>query len=39
MNNNRKYKIHLNMNKNATNFDIMKAYYFARLLDLHLLEV
>ena len=30
------YEIHINMNKNATNFDIMKAYYFARLLDEHL---
>lgn len=33
VNNGRIYQIHLNMNKNATNFDIMKAYYFARLLD------
>eukprot|EP00347_Sterkiella_histriomuscorum_P012381 403368796 len=32
-NNGRKFEIHLNMSKNATNFDIMKAYYFARLLD------
>lgn len=33
LNNDRVYQVHLNMNKNATNFDIMKAYYFARLLD------
>jgi hypothetical protein len=32
-NNGRIYQIHLNMNKQASNFDIMKSYYFARLLD------
>jgi hypothetical protein len=37
-NNGRLYKIHINLHKKATNFDIMKSYYFARLLDIELYE-
>ena len=33
LNNDRIYKIHLNINKKASNFDILKSYYFAMLLD------
>lgn len=33
LNNNRVYKIHINLHQQATNFDIFKSYYFARLLD------
>ncbi|CDW83257.1 UNKNOWN [Stylonychia lemnae] len=32
-NNGRPYKIHINMKKEAENIDILKSYYFARLLD------
>jgi len=32
-NNGRIYKIHINIQRKASNFDIMKSYYFARLLD------
>ena len=37
-NNGRIYKIHINMHRKASNFDIMKSYYFARLLDKELLK-
>eukprot|EP00347_Sterkiella_histriomuscorum_P003816 403362828 len=38
LNNDRIYKIHLNLNKDASNSDILKSYYFARLLDNNLQE-
>ncbi len=33
LNNNRNYRICLNMSIDATNSDILASYYFARLLD------
>ena len=33
INNNRKYRIHINTNSNCSTLDVLKSYYFARLLD------
>jgi len=38
LNNGRNYRIYVNMGINATNLDILKSYYFTRLLDLELQE-
>jgi hypothetical protein len=35
-NNGRLHQIHLNIGLKATNFDILRSYYFARLLDMEL---
>ena len=33
LNNNREYRIHINMSIKESNFDILKSYYLARLID------
>ena len=33
LNNDRDYRIHLNLHKDANTEDILKSYYFARILD------